>query len=103
VNFLIWAAAVLIILICLAALYLHKQLITHRIRIDEATNRIEELQETRLDHLDAGDTEAAAKIESELDKLFEQNDKNITAYNEYISRFPGRIIALAVGLSKEEI
>jgi len=103
VNFLIWAVAVLVILLCLAALYAHKQLIARRAPIDDAAATIYQLQEARLDHLDAGEANEATAIEAKLDEIFTQQDNNISSYNRYISRFPGRIIALAVGLSKEEI
>ncbi|MCL2287266.1 MAG: LemA family protein [Firmicutes bacterium] len=88
--------------VSIIAMVLHFRLMQKRGAVDEALASINDILYAITEY-DDDNEEAPAATSEEIEEAARAYNDAVKIYNEYISRFPGKIIALVVGFKKEEV
>jgi hypothetical protein len=86
-------------IVAIVALVLHHKLMKRRALVDETFLQVDELMYFAEDETE----EASDAILYELENALNAYNNSVKIYNEYISKFPGNVMALLVGFKKEKM
>jgi len=91
--------SIIVLIPCIYALFMHHKLITKRGSFDDALRKCHELE----DELDYEFLSTESEKLEEIKKAQEDLKNAAEIYNDFVCKFPGKIIALIVGLKPEHV